>query len=153
MYPADHSFFSNFSGFRKHFLKIFIRTIKNPNIQFVRLKDNWMLAQHWATSWCRRPCFEQTIGAVGNPPPIIAFPEQLRAAAIDVTMWLLWSCRLRFWVFVVVLKIKTSLVVFSALKKILCFCILFKISRLYRFIWIIFAKLTKLTNSQHKESL
>ena len=30
---------------------------------------------------------EQTIGSVGEPPPppIIAFPDQLRAAAIDVT--------------------------------------------------------------------
>ena len=50
-----------------------------------------MLAQHWATSRCRRPSVD------GDPiPPIIAFPDQLPAAAIDATRWLLCSCRLRY---------------------------------------------------------
>ena len=45
-----------------------------------------MFLQHWVTCRCR-PSIEQTIGAVGTPPPpIIPFPDQLRAAAIDVTM-------------------------------------------------------------------
>ena len=54
-----------------------------------------MFLQHWVTCWCRRPSVEQTIGAA--PPPLInPFPEQLRASAIDVTMWWLWSCCLRW---------------------------------------------------------
>ena len=84
MYSVDHYFI--FSDFQKKILKIFITTNKNPNMEFVRLKDGWMLVQHWATSWCRRPSGEQKIGAVGNPhpSPIIAFPDRLTAAAIDV---------------------------------------------------------------------
>ena len=41
VYPADHFFifFQIFHVFEKHFLKLFIRTIKKPKIQFVRIKD------------------------------------------------------------------------------------------------------------------
>ena len=51
-----------------------------------------MFLQHWATCRCSQPSVEQTIGAVGEPPPpqpIIAFPDQLMAAAIGLIMWLL----------------------------------------------------------------
>ena len=51
-------------------------------------------ARWWADNRC-----------CGGNPPIIAFPDQLRAAAIDVTMWLFWSCRLRWSVFVVYSKV------------------------------------------------
>ena len=49
--------FSEFLDFQKHFLlyiTIVIKSMNYPNIQCIDLKDIWMLAQHWVTSWCRR---------------------------------------------------------------------------------------------------
>ena len=47
-----------------------------------------------AQRWVDNPCYRGTL-------QIIAFPDQLREAAIDVNMWLLWSSRLRWSVYVV----------------------------------------------------
>ena len=78
------------------------------------------------------------------------FPEQLRAAAIDVTMWLLWSCHLRSSVFAVYMWYAVNKLVYMTVYVLeielvssfsvlyhwfsLHFCILFKIGRLYSFI-------------------
>ena len=44
-----------------------------------------MFLQHWVRCWYRRPSVEQTIGAAEPPHPlIIAYPDQLRAAATHV---------------------------------------------------------------------
>ena len=64
------------------------------------LKNVWMFLQHWAT-WCRPPSVDQIFGAAGKTPLINPFPQQLRAATIDVTMWLLWTYRLIWSVFAV----------------------------------------------------
>ena len=116
------------------------------------LKDVWMFLQHWGTGWCSRPSVEQTFGAAGGIPLINPFPQQLRAAAIDVTMWLLWTCRLRWsvayllsilwyavnklvYMAVYVLYVWVCFIFFNVFTLFfLYFCILFKISRLYSFI-------------------
>ena len=151
MYPTDHNciYFRIFRFLKIYVYQNFYESVKNINKLFVYLlKDGWMFLQYLATLWCRRPRAEQIIGAAGEPPPpIIAFPDQLRAAAIDVTMWLLCSCRLRWSVFVVSCAVwckqaclhdnirlgnRTGFVFFCAFTlSFLCFCILFKISRLY----------------------
>ena len=127
--------------------------MNKPNIQCIDLKDSWMLAQHWATQVMPSPQRWADHRCCGGTPLIIAFPDQLRAAAIDATRWLLWSFMLSvmvgiwgsiIYMTIYLLEIKTNLVGFSALKLFLCFCSLFRISRLYCFIWSKFLKLTKL---------
>ena len=62
-----------------------------------------MPAQHWATSSCRRPSVEQTIGVVGQstPPPDYRVLRPIKGGNIDLKLCFL------------------------------CFCILFRISRVY----------------------
>ena len=104
LHPTDHDFIF-FRVFR--FLQIFfIYIYMNPTVTQTNFLYTWtpakgrlnvptalghMLmpsAQRWADIRCCR-----------GTPLINPFPQQLRAAAIDVTMWLLWSCRLRWSVF------------------------------------------------------
>ena len=67
------------------------------------LKDSWMFLKHWAHVDAVGPALSRQSVLWVNPPspPIIAFPDQLRAAAINVTMWLVWACRPTWSVFVV----------------------------------------------------
>ena len=117
-----------------------------------------MFKQHWATimlmasvqCWAHNRCCRL-------PPLICQFPDQLRAVSIYVTMWFLWSCRLRWSVFASIvwceqtylrdnirLGHRACFVFFSALAFFLHFLVLFKISRLYSFKKNNFSKLTKL---------
>ena len=86
MYPVDHHFiFSDFSDFQKHFSTIFIRIQEKPK-HTVCSPKKWMnTSTALGHKFVRRHSVEQTTGA----PSIIAFPDQLRAAAIDITTWLL----------------------------------------------------------------
>ena len=108
VYPTDNYFnFFRFLRFFKTFLNIYNNIYESPAItqtcQCIDLKDGWMLAQQRATSRCRRPSVEQTIGAAGGSPQTpdhhVPTPirQVLRAAAIDAIRWLLWSCLLRRW--------------------------------------------------------
>ena len=73
-YLTDHDFilFIVLRIFLTFFINISMNPLKNQtNFFFPKhlLKDVWMFLQHWATCWCCRPSVEQTIGAVGDPPP------------------------------------------------------------------------------------
>ena len=104
MYPTDNYFnFFRFLRFFKTFLNIYNNIYESPAItqtcQCIDLKDGWMLAQQRATSRCRRPSVEQTIGAAGGSPPkpqIITFPHQLGRCYGRQLLWQSGGC-LRWW--------------------------------------------------------
>ena len=171
MYPTDNYFkFFKFFRFLKTFLNIYNNIYKSPAItqtcQCIYLKDGWMLAQHWATSWCRRPSVEQTIGAVGRPPrSSISFPHQLGRCSgrqllmqpggcFDHAVWDGGYPGQFCWHDNIGLGNKTNFVVFSNFKLFSwCFCILFRSSRIHSFIWSNFLKFSTLKNFHPKELL
>ena len=152
------SFISKFSDFTKYF---FINISMNPwktkqtkqtiCIPEHLLKNGWILGHVlvliFQVNTLRR---QSVLQGIPPPPPIIAFPDQLRAAASDVIMWLLWSCRPRWSVFVVYCVVwclhdnirlgsRASFVFFGAFTLyFLYFYILFEISGLHSLIKIEF---------------
>ena len=94
VYPTDNDFiYFRIFRFLKYLLSTFLLIRGQPKeticIPKLLIEDGYIFLQHWATCWCRRTSVEQAIGAAGDHPDHRVPGPILRAAAIDVAMWLL----------------------------------------------------------------